>query len=149
MTFWFRPRIRHPFFPGLNPTPAGEAKEHVNALCGAFIELEKAAANGISAERAVFVLVEREGTPFTVAQRDRLWELFQTPVYAILTASDGSVVGFECEVQDGFHLPGKPAADAETVCECGRPGPLLSSIAVRPASSTGPLAAAEPDAEAA
>jgi hypothetical protein len=127
MTFWFRPRIRHPFFPGLNPTPAGEAKGRALALSGAFMELEKAAAGGVSVERAVFVLIERAGAPFTAAQRDRLWELFQTPVYGILTASDGSIAGVECEVQDGFHLPGKPAADAETVCECGRPGPLLDS----------------------
>ena len=146
MTFWFRPRIRHPFFPGFNPTPASEAKGRAHALCGAFIELEKAAANGVSAERAVFVLIEREGTPFTLAQRNRLWELFQTPVYAILTASDGSIVGFECEVQDGFHVPGKPAPDAKTVCECGRPGPLLDSIAARPVSSTTGSAPAEADA---
>ena len=131
MTFWFRPRIRHPFFPGLNPTPASEAKGRTLALCGAYIELEKAAAKGVSAERAVFVLIEREGPPFTASQRDRLWRIFQTPVYALLTGSDGSIAGFECEVQQGFHLPGKPAADAETVCECGRPGPLLDSSAVK------------------
>jgi hypothetical protein len=99
------------------------------ALYGAYAELEQAAANGVLAERAVFALTRRDGPPLTAIQRDRLWKLFQTPVYAILTASDGRIAGFECEAQDGFHLPGKPAADAETVCECGRPGPLLDSNA--------------------
>jgi hypothetical protein len=149
MTFWFRPRIRHPFFPGLNPTPASEAKGRTLALCGAYIELERAAAKGVSAERAVFVLIEREGPPFTATHRDRLWELFQTPVYAMLTGSDGSIAGFECEVQDGFHLPGKPAPEAKTVCECGRPGLLLGSTAARPASSAVRLASADAGAEAA
>jgi hypothetical protein len=139
MTFWFRPRIRHPFFPGLNPTPTSEAKGRAPALCGAYAELEKAAANGASAERAVFVLIGGEGPPFTAAQRDRLWDLFQTPVYAILTGSDGRIAGFECEVQDGFHLPGKLEADAETICECGRPGPVLDSNASAEGSKEDPI----------
>jgi hypothetical protein len=137
MKFWFRPRIRHPFFPGLNPTPAGEARGRVLALYGRYTELVEAAANGVSDEQAVFVLIGRAGPPFTAAQRDRLWELFQTPVYGILTADDGSIAGVECEMQDGFHLPGKPAADAETVCERGRPGPLLDSNAGGPRNHAG------------
>jgi hypothetical protein len=136
MTFWFRPRIRHPFFPGLYPIRAGEAKGRAMSLYGAYAELEQAAANGVSAELAVFALITRDGPPLTSAQRDRLWKLFQTPVYAILTGSDGRIAGFECEAQDGFHLPGKPAADAETVCECGRPGPLLDSNALRAGANT-------------
>ena len=139
MTLWFRPRIRHLFFPGLSPTPAVEAKGRVMALCGAFTELERAATVGVSVEQAVFVLIERAGPPFTASQRDRLWELFQTPVYGILTACDGSIVGVECEVQDGFHLPGKPAADAATVCECGRPGPLFDSITGSPRNGAGTI----------
>jgi hypothetical protein len=131
MTLWFRPRIRHPFFPGLRPTRVSEAKGRAVALYGAYPELEQAAANGVSAKRAVFALIACGGPPLTAAQRDRLWKLYQTPVYAILTAGNGRIAGFECEVQDGFHLPGRPAADAETVCECGRPGPLLDSNAAR------------------
>jgi hypothetical protein len=130
MTFWFRPRIRHPFFPGLNPTPAVEAKGRAMALYGRYTDLVEAAANRVSAERAVFVLIARDEPQLTPVQRDLLWKLYQTPVYAILTGRDQRFVGFECEVQDGFHLRGKPAADAETVCECGRPGPMLDSNAL-------------------
>src|SRR5271165_3652666 len=122
MTFWFRSRIRHPFFPGLPPTPAGEARGRTLALSGAYADLERAAANGVSVRRAVFVLLGWSGPPFTLAQRDRLWKLFQTPVYAILIGRDGRVAGFECEVQNGFHAPGKTAPGAEMICECGRPG---------------------------
>jgi hypothetical protein len=127
MTFWFRPRIRHPFFPGLNPTRAGEARGRASTLCGAYPELERAAAQGVSAERAVFVLLERNAPPLTSEQRDRLWKLFQTPVYAIMTGHDGRAEAFECEVQSGFHFAGRVAAEAAVVCECGRAGPLLHS----------------------
>ncbi len=127
MTFWFPPRIRHPFFPGLNPTRAGEARGRASALCGAYAELEHAAAQGVSVGRAVFVLLERNAPPFTSEQRDRLWKLFQTPVYAIMTGQDGRAEAFECEVQSGFHMAGRIAAEAAVVCECGRAGPLLHS----------------------
>jgi hypothetical protein len=127
MTFWFRRRIRHPFFPALNPTRAVAARGRASALCGAYAELERAAAQGVSAERAVFVLLDRTAPPFTSEQRDRLWKLFQTPVYAILTGHDGRAEAFECEVQSGFHVAGRVTAEAAVVCECGRAGPLLHS----------------------
>jgi hypothetical protein len=125
MTFRFRTKIRHPFFPGSSPTPVNEARGRASALSGSYADLEQAFAQGVSAERAVFVLLERTAPVFTSAQRDRLWELYQTPVYAILIGGDGRVEGFECEVQCGFHAPGKPPANAEMVCECGRLGPLM------------------------
>jgi hypothetical protein len=93
-------------------------------LCGAFHELEKAAAGGASARRAVFVMNRWDGAPITDAQRDRLWALFQVPAYAMLVDAKGDLVGFECEAQNGFHVPGKAAADSP-LCECGRPGRLL------------------------
>lgn len=146
MTFLFRPRIRHPFFPGFNPTPAVEAKGNAPALCGAFSELEQAAARGVSAKRAVFVVIEWNGAAFTATERDRLWDLFQTPVYAIQTGREGRVEAFECEVQNGFHLPGKPAADAEAVCECGRAGPILGSNLRRAPASERRVAAVRAEA---
>src|ERR1700760_2541478 len=103
MAFWFRPRIRHPFFPGLIPTPAREAKGQVSALYGSYAELEEAAIQGVSVERTTFVLAEADAAPLNMAQRDRLWELFQTPVYAILL-SGGRVAAFECEALSGYHL---------------------------------------------
>lgn len=81
------------------------------ALYGAYAELEEAAAKGVSAGLAVPALIARDGPPLTAAQRDRLWKLFQTPVYAILTGSDGRIAGFECEPQDGFHLTGMLKVD--------------------------------------
>jgi hypothetical protein len=79
----------------------------------------------VSSERAVFVLLEWTAPVLTSAHRDRLWELYQTPVYAILMDRGGRVAGFECEVQSGFHAPGKPPANAEMICECGRLGQLM------------------------
>ena len=130
MSLWFRPRIRHPFYPRLFPTPAVEAHGRVIALSGTFHELQQAAAAGVSAQSALFVLNRRNGASFTDAQRDRLWTLFQVPAYAMLIDSDGRMVGFECEAQNGFHVPGK-AAPGSPLCECGRPGQLLHTEAAR------------------
>lgn len=130
MSLWFRPRIRHPFYPRLFPTPAVEAQGRVVALSGTFHELEQAAAAGASAQRALFVLNRWNGAPLTDAQRDRLWTLFQVPAYAMLIDGDGRMVGFECEAQNGFHVPGKAAPDSP-LCECGRPGQLLHTETAR------------------
>jgi hypothetical protein len=142
MRFLSGPRIRHPFFPGLNPTPASEAKGSEPALFGALKDLEQAADRGVSAKRAVFVLLDPAAPPFTPAERDRLWDLFRTPVYAILTGPNGRVTAFECEVQNGFHLAAKGNSGAGQVCECGRPGPMLDARAVRAIESGGLLSPA-------
>jgi hypothetical protein len=128
MSLWFRPRVRHPFYPRLFTTPAVEAQGRVIALSGSFPELEQAAAAGASAQRALLVLNRWNGASLTDAERDRLWTLFQVPAYAMLIDSDGRLVGFECEAQNGFHVPGKPAPDSP-LCECGRPGQMLHTEA--------------------
>jgi hypothetical protein len=133
MQWWFRSRIRHPFYPKLFPTPAVEAKGRVIALHGTFHELENAASAGTSAQRALFVLTRSNGAGLTAEQRDRLWALFQVPVYALLLDGSGSLIGFECEAQNGFHIPGKTALDSP-VCECGRPGRLLHAESARAVS---------------
>jgi hypothetical protein len=107
-----------------------EAHGRLIALSGTFQELEQAAAAGASAQRALFVLNRWNGAPLTDAQRDRLWTLFQVPAYAMLIDNDGRLVGYECEAQNGFHVPGKPAPDSP-LCECGRPGQLLKTDAAR------------------
>lgn len=124
MRLWFRPRIKHPFYPGLSATPAAEAHGRVIALSGAFLELEQAAVAGASAQRALFVINRWDSASLTNAQRDRLWLLFQVPVYAMLVDGNGGLVGFECEAQNGFHVPGNTTPDSP-LCECGRPGRLL------------------------
>jgi hypothetical protein len=133
MSLWFRPRIRHPFYPRLFPTPAVEAHGRVIALSGTFQELERSAVAGASAQSALFVLNRRHDPSLTDAQRDRLWTLFQVPAYAMLTDGDGRMVGFECEAQNGFHVPGKAPSDSP-LCECGRPGQMLHMEAAMPIS---------------
>jgi len=103
-----------------------EAHGRVVALSGAFHELEQAAASGASAQRALFVTNRWDSAPLTDIQRDRLWMLFQVPAYAMLMDGNGGLVGFECEAQNGFHVPGKAAPDSP-ICECGRPGRLLQA----------------------
>jgi hypothetical protein len=124
MPLWFRRRIRHPFYPKLFATPAAEAQGRLVALSGTFHELERAAAGGVTAERALFVTTRWNVATLSEAQRDRLWALFQVPVYAMLVDDEARLVGYECEAQNGFHIPGKVEADSP-LCECGRAGRLL------------------------
>lgn len=137
MTLRFRPRVQHPFYPRLITTPAAEAHGRVVALSGTFQELERAAAHGASAQRALFVTNRWNAAALTDAHRDRLWTLFQVPIYAMLVDGGGRLVGFECEAQNGFHVPGKAAADSP-LCECGRPGRRLQTEAAK-TISVGPL----------
>ena len=121
MTFWTRPRIQHPFYPKLAVTAAEQAHGRVAVLAGTYQQLEHAAAAGASVQRAVFIT---DGAAVTEEQRDRLWDLFRVPAYAMLLDGKGRVAAFECEAQRGFHVPGKAASDSP-LCECGRPGRLL------------------------
>ena len=115
--FFFRRRIRHPFFPDLAADPAAKARRRSKALAGTFGELERAAARGARAARAVFVLTT-EADPLSNGERDELWQLFQVPVYAMVERS-GRVEAWECEAQNGLHVAEGGEGNA---CACGRPG---------------------------
>lgn len=125
MTIRFRFPFRHPFFRGIRPIPATCADGHAPALYGSYPELKRAATRAASAERAIFVLLAPTSPAFTLAERDELWRLYQTPVFAVLMDRAGRIAGFECEAQNGFHMREKSRADSEIVCDCGRPGRLL------------------------
>ena len=118
----FRRRIRHPFFPDLAADPAAEARGRAKALAGTFGELAHAAARGVEARRAVYVLTG-EGELLSDGERDELWRLFQVPVYALLVEPGGRVAAWECEAQNGLH---DAEGGAEGECACGRPGVRLT-----------------------
>jgi hypothetical protein len=96
------------------------------ALSGGYDSLRRAASRGVTARLAVFVLLPWDEPRFTTEQREQLWDLFQTPVYAILLGRDGRIAGFECEAQSGFHMAAAGDERPERLCECGRPGPFLN-----------------------
>ena len=124
MLFRFGPRIRHPFFPGLQATAATEAKARVSALYGTFEQLVRAADAGASVSRALFVL-KRENEPLlSDSERDVLWSRFRAPALMLLVDSRQHVIAYECEAQSGFHVNTQrvPAQESADVCECGRPG---------------------------
>lgn len=150
--------LRHPLYPDWVVTPVRAARGRSAALSGTYWELVRAAALGAAAERAVFVILYPD-TPFlSDADRDVLWEAFQVPVYACLLDSDGRLVGYECEAQDGLHIGTIGSHDShklvvfsqdsilgyripldQTVlekspCECGRPGQRLRFTGPRPAA---------------
>jgi hypothetical protein len=115
--FPFRRRIRHPFFPDLAAEPAAEARGRSKALAGTVGELSRAAARGVEARRAVYVLTS-ENEALSDGERDELWRLFQVPVYALLQRG-GQVAAWECEAQSGMHFA--EGGDGSS-CACGRPG---------------------------
>jgi hypothetical protein len=128
----FRSRLRHPFYPGLKLAPAAAFGRKAPALYGAYEELSAAALTGARAGRAVFA-VRRHASPFlTEPQRDALWKWFQVPVLTLLLGRDGAPIAYECEAQDGLHLPDDYAGGLlffgrieSRLCECGRPGRRL------------------------
>jgi hypothetical protein len=130
MSLWFRPRIRHPLYPGLAPVPAAEAAGRCPALYGTFEDLLRAAAAGAAPRRAVFV-ERRPGDPFlSPGERDDLWNSFGVPVLAMVVDSQGALLGYECEAQEGVHLNGRLPPDRRhhverSPCDCGRPGRRL------------------------
>jgi hypothetical protein len=126
----FGSRIRHPFFPGLPAIPAGSARGRSLALAGTVEELMAAARRGVVVRRAIYVLI-RPDEPFLAdAHRDRLWEAFGVPAFALVLDAAGRPAAWECETQNGLHRAAAalPPDFNHTVrlelspCECGRPG---------------------------
>jgi hypothetical protein len=105
-------RVRHPFFPDLAADPAASARGRSKALAGTFHELAAAAARGAEA-------LTTPAETLSDGQRHELWRLFQVPVYALVTGRDGSLLGWECEAQNGLHSADR---EGEGVCACGRAG---------------------------
>ena len=116
---WFRPKIRHPFFPDLAADLAADCRGRASALAGTFSDLTLAAERGAAARRAVFVL-RAENEPLSAGERDELWRLFAVPVYAVVQR-DLRIEAWECEAQNGLHGVG---GGGTVTCECGRPGAL-------------------------
>jgi hypothetical protein len=95
------------------------------ALSGTFDELVGAAEVGVLAERAVFPILRQSGEWLSLSKRDRLWDLFHVPIYAVRMDSKKRIEAFECEAQDGMHLADwlapQPGLNG-SLCDCGRPG---------------------------
>lgn len=123
--FPFSRRIRHPFFPEWAAHLAADARGRSTALAGTFGELARAAARGVQARRAIYVLTD-EGEVLNEGQRDELWRLFEVPVYELLRR-DGRVEAWECEAHSGLH-----AADGgkEIACACGRRGAKIATASL-------------------
>ena len=129
-------RVRHPFFPALSITPAAEAKGRCTAISGTFRQLEKASLRGVRVQRAVFAL-NLKGAPFlSDAERDRLWQIFEVPVYGLLLNRKRKLLAYECEAQNGLHIAASASELQYSPCDCGRPGsriqkgPALAPLAI-------------------
>jgi len=135
--------LRHPFYPALKLAPVARSSGRCAALAGTVPELSTAV---VQVDCAVFPLRYPHSPFLEDAQREALWHRFRVPVFAILLDSRNRVIGYECEIQDGFHLAPDYAGGflfgslEPSPCDCGRPGPrlirqetaILEAIAVAP-----------------
>jgi hypothetical protein len=143
MRLVFRRRIQHPYYPELKPAPAVETTERAVSLFGTFAELSHAAATGVQVGRAVFPLLSPANPFLGEEQRDALWGMFEVPVLPLLVDHGGHVIGYECELQAGFHMREDFRAGMllgrteEGLCDCGRAG-----VRLMPPVRQGALAAA-------
>jgi hypothetical protein len=120
--------LRHPLYPRLRPTRARNAGGNHMVLAGSFEELEAAASRGASASHAVFLIQSEHAPPAGPRQRDLLWKWFRVPSYLLVLDARGRLAAYECEAQEGLHVPHPAAVDvAQTdLCPCGRPGPRIT-----------------------
>jgi hypothetical protein len=103
-------------------------------------------------DHAVIVLTRCGESPVSDVMRVVFWQVFGVPVFEIFTAPDDSILGYECELHEGWHLApgvefsemdGELILDAEGVCglhtalsgfisndkcPCGREGPRLMDV---------------------
>ena len=69
-------------------------------------------------------------------ERDRLWQIFEVPVYGLLLDQKGKVLAYECEAQNGLHVAATAGEVQYSPCDCGRPG---SRIQKGPGRATVPM----------
>lgn len=105
-----------------------------------------------SLDHAVIVLTHCGQAPVSDVTRVILWQAFGVPVFEIFTGLDDAILGFECELHEGWHLAPKVSMTefqgelllrAEGVtglrtalsgiltddeCPCGRGGPRLLDV---------------------
>jgi len=144
----FGSRIRHPFFADWVATPAVETQDpgKYTALSGTVSQLMEAAALGVRAARAVYVVRSIQHPFMADSERETVWRAFQVPVFTVLLGERGKALAFECEAQQGLHVAVNCLAGSgwtaffeegerptttvaapvdSTLCECGRTGHRL------------------------
>ena len=115
-------------------------------------QVELGTADLSSVDHAVIALTRCGQPPISDVARVVLWQTFGVPVYELFTGLDNSVLAYECELHEGWHLApkvgfselnGELMLDAPGVaglhtalsgfvtndkCPCGRPGSRLMNM---------------------
>jgi hypothetical protein len=73
-------------------------------------------------DHAIIVLTRCGHTPISDVARVVFWQAFGVPVYEVFSGLDDSILGFECELHEGWHL-------APTVRMVQRKGELMLAAA--------------------
>jgi hypothetical protein len=114
------------------------------AIAGTLEQIE-ALGGAIRLTHTMIVFRDPSQPPLTDAERDRLWRLFEVPVFEQVVAADGTLLAFECEAHAGWHVwrvesAGFAWSDCvtdSTQCPCGRPTPRLVRPVRTQASASG------------
>ncbi len=138
-----------------------------NMLAGSAADLQKLAelvdlgtVDLSCVDHGVIVLTRCGEAPVSDVARVVLWQVFGVPVFEIYTGLDHSILAYECELHEGWHLAphvefsemnGELMLDASGIsglhtslsgfvtndkCPCGRQGPRLMDIRPVPRAET-------------
>lgn len=105
------------------------APESVAATLG---QLDALASRRLSLTHSIIIL-QRSGEPrITVADRERLWKIFDVPLFEQIIGERHQLLAFECEAHDGLHIASPefqfaPEELDASVCGCGQSSPRLIS----------------------
>lgn len=132
-----------PYLPGLKPFRAESITDiqgyRPNMLVGTARELQELAGQVelgtvdlSSVDYAVIALTRCGQSPISDVTRVVLWQTFGVPVYEIFVGLDNSILGYECELHEGWHIAPKirfAELNGELLLEA--PGPVMLQTALK------------------
>ena len=115
--------VVRPGQPGMMNRICGLKPEAIAASFEQLLEVGSALNSDQRPAKAVVVFRGPE-EPLSCLQRDRLWDLFQVPLYEQVLDSQARLLATECEAHDGMHILAEwdqlKASDiVDGPCECG------------------------------
>lgn len=86
--------------------------------------------SSVQPTHAVVVLSQAGSARLIARERDRLWQLYEVPVFEQVLSSSGQLLATECEAHDGLHILAHPGllgypAQLDRACDCGSATPRV------------------------
>jgi hypothetical protein len=99
---------------------------HPEAIAGRIEDVESLA-GAIGLTHAIVIFHDPGEPLLTGLDRDRLWRMFEVPVFEQILAADGTLLAAECEAHEGLHVESviEGYEVESSACGCGRPTPRI------------------------